>query len=113
MFVRVRSSGDRPVPALRLEDVAAIGSAVSFGPVAIGREYRRPFGQTPGRHGRALCLAKSSPRSQLAAGKNFMEYDLVFVSHDMLFWGARNIDGRSFDTEENRPTNLQIPLVRK
>jgi len=30
-----------------------------------------------------------------------------------LFWGARNIDGRGFDTEANRPTNLQIPLVRK
>ena len=31
----------------------------------------------------------------------------------MLFWGARNIDGRGFDKEENRPTNLQIPLVRQ
>jgi hypothetical protein len=30
-----------------------------------------------------------------------------------LFWGARNIDGRGFDTEQNRPTNLQIPLIRK
>jgi hypothetical protein len=49
----------------------------------------------------------------LAEGKNFMEFDLVYVSHDMLFWGARNIDGRGFDKEENRPTNLQIPLVRK
>jgi hypothetical protein len=49
----------------------------------------------------------------LAEGKNFMEYDLVYLSHDMLFWGARNIDGRGFDKEENRPTNLQIPLVRK
>jgi len=49
----------------------------------------------------------------LAQGKNFMEYDLVYLAHDMLFWGARNVDGRGFDTEENRPTNLQIPLVRK
>ena len=49
----------------------------------------------------------------LAAGKNFMECDLVFLTRDMLFWGARNIDGRGFDTEQNRPTNLQIPLVRK
>lgn len=49
----------------------------------------------------------------LAAGTNFMEYDLVYLTHDMLFWGARNIDGRGFDTEQNRPTNLQIPLVRK
>lgn len=49
----------------------------------------------------------------LTAGKNFMEYDLVYLSHDMLFWGARNVDGRGFDTEQNRPTNLQIPLVRR
>lgn len=49
----------------------------------------------------------------LAEGKNFMEFDLVYLNHDMLFWGARNIDGRGFDTEANRPTNLQIPLVRK
>jgi hypothetical protein len=49
----------------------------------------------------------------LVEGKNFMELDLVYLSHDMLFWGARNIDGRGFDKEENRPTNLQIPLARK
>jgi len=42
-----------------------------------------------------------------------MEYDLVYLSHDLLFWGARNVDGRGFDKEENRPTNLQIPLARK
>jgi len=48
----------------------------------------------------------------LVAGQNFKEYDLVYVAHDLLFWGARNVDGRGFDTEENRPTNLQIPLVR-
>jgi hypothetical protein len=49
----------------------------------------------------------------LVEGKNFMESDLVYLSHDMLFWGSRHIDGRGFDKEENRPTNLQIPLVRK
>jgi hypothetical protein len=49
----------------------------------------------------------------LQEGTNFMEYDLVYLRGDLLFWGARNIDGRGFDTEQNRPTNLQIPLVRK
>jgi hypothetical protein len=48
----------------------------------------------------------------LKEGTNFMEYDLVYLRGDLLFWGARNIDGRGFDTEENRPTNLQIPMVR-
>ena len=49
----------------------------------------------------------------LKEGTNFMEYDLVYHRGDLLFWGARNPDGRGFDTEQNRPTNLQIPLIRK
>jgi hypothetical protein len=49
----------------------------------------------------------------LIAGQNFKEYDLVHLAHGLLFWGARHVDGRGFDTEENRPTNLQVPLVRE
>jgi hypothetical protein len=49
----------------------------------------------------------------LAEGQTFAEYDLIHVYDNMLFWGARNVDGRGFDTEENRPTNLQIPLARQ
>jgi hypothetical protein len=64
-------------------------------------------------NGTQSVFGKSFVPFGLAEGKNFMEYDLVYLSHDMLFWGARNIDGRGFDKEENRPTNLQIPLVRK
>ena len=58
-------------------------------------------------------FGKSFAPFGLAEGKNFMEYDLVYLTREMLFWGARHIDGRGFDTEENRPTNLQIPLARK
>ena len=58
-------------------------------------------------------FGKSFAPFGLIEGQHFMEYDLVYVTHDMLFWGARHIDGRGFDTEENRPTNLQIPLVRQ
>ncbi|GAB3988798.1 hypothetical protein GCM10028807_12240 [Spirosoma daeguense] len=58
-------------------------------------------------------LCKSFAPFGLAEGQIFAEYDLVYVLNDMLFWGARNVDGRGFDTEENRPTNLQIPLMRK
>ena len=46
----------------------------------------------------------------LAEGQVFKEYDLVYVLNNMMFWGARHVDGRGFDTEENRPTNLQIPM---
>ena len=49
----------------------------------------------------------------LKEGDIFKEYDLVYVYQDMMFWGARHVDGRGFDSEENRPTNLQIPMVRK
>jgi len=49
----------------------------------------------------------------LAEGQIFAECDLVYLFDDMMFWGARNIDGRGFDKEENRPTNLQVPMVRK
>jgi hypothetical protein len=48
----------------------------------------------------------------LSPGENFKEYDLLYFAHGFVFWGARNVDGRGFDTEANRPTNLQIPLVR-
>ena len=55
---------------------------------------------------------KSFPPFGLAEGTDFKEYDLVHLAHTLLFWGARNVDGRGFDTEANRPTNLQIPLTR-
>lgn len=56
---------------------------------------------------------KSFPAFGLTEGKTYTEYDLIYVLNNMLFWGARNVDGRNFDKEENRPTNLQIPLVRQ
>lgn len=49
----------------------------------------------------------------LAEGQIFKEYDLIYNLGEMMFWGARNVDGRGFDTEENRPTNLQIPMIKK
>lgn len=58
-------------------------------------------------------LGKAFAPFGLAEGKDFMEYDLVYVAQDLLFWGARNVDGRGFDTEANRPTNLQVPMRRK
>jgi hypothetical protein len=58
-------------------------------------------------------LGKAFAPFGLAEGQIFSEYDLIYMFNDMMFWGARNIDGRGFDKEENRPTNLQIPLVRK
>lgn len=64
-------------------------------------------------NGTQSVLGKTFAPFGLDEGRNFMEYDLVYLAHGMLFWGARNVDGRGFDKEENRPTNLQIPLARK
>lgn len=49
----------------------------------------------------------------LTEGQIFKEYDLIYLHNDSMFLGARNVDGRGFDTEANRPTNLQIPMSRK
>jgi len=56
---------------------------------------------------------KTFPIFGLKAGELYKEYDLVYIYNNMLFNGSRNVDGRGFDTPENRPTNLQIPLARK
>ena len=64
-------------------------------------------------HGTQSVMGKAFAPFGLAEGQTFAEYDLIYVHDNMLFWGARNVDGRGFDTEENRPTNLQIPLVRQ
>ena len=58
-------------------------------------------------------LKKSFAPFGLGDGQVFSEYDLIYIHNDMMFWGARNVDGRGFDKEENRPTNLQIPLIKK
>jgi hypothetical protein len=64
-------------------------------------------------HRARSIIKKAFPPFGLAEGQIFAEYDLIYLHNDLLFWGARHVDGRGFDKEENRPTNLQIPLVRK
>ena len=63
-------------------------------------------------NGTQSVMGKAFAPFGLAEGQTFAEYDLIYVHDNMLFWGARNVDGRGFDSEENRPTNLQIPLIR-
>jgi hypothetical protein len=58
-------------------------------------------------------LSKSVPAFGLKAGEYFIEYDLIYIHNNLLFNGSRNVDGRPFDKPENRPTNLQVPLIRK
>jgi len=58
-------------------------------------------------------FAKTFAPFALKEGTNFMEYDLVYLRGDCCSGAPANIDRRGFETEQNRPTNLQIPLVRK
>ena len=56
---------------------------------------------------------KAFPPFGLADGQVFAEFDLIYSRGDMLFWAQGTSMDRGFDKEENRPTNLKIPLVRK
>jgi hypothetical protein len=56
---------------------------------------------------------KAFPLFSLVEGQIYVDYDLIYIYNDMLFNGSKNVDGRAFDKPENRPTNLQIPLVRQ
>ena len=64
-------------------------------------------------NGTQSILKKAFAPFGLGEGQIFSEYDLIYICNGMMFWGARNVDGRGFDKEENRPTNLQIPLIKK
>jgi len=57
--------------------------------------------------------AKAFPAFGLAEGQIYIDYDLIYILNDLLFMGSKHVDGRAFDKPENRPTNLQIPLIRK
>ncbi|MEM7801790.1 MAG: hypothetical protein AAF633_21530 [Chloroflexota bacterium] len=57
-------------------------------------------------------LGKSFPMFNIVAGQIVSDYDLIYFSHGMLFMGAKHVDGTPFDKLENRPHQLQIPLVR-
>jgi len=58
-------------------------------------------------------LGKAFAPFGLSVGQIYGEFDLIYILNDMMFWGAKHVDGRSFDKVENRPDNLQIPMVRK
>jgi hypothetical protein len=64
-------------------------------------------------NGTQSVMQKAFAPFGLSEGQVFAEYDLVYTLNDLLFWGARNVDGRGFDKPENRPSNLQIPLIRQ
>nr|WP_299344406.1 hypothetical protein [Allomuricauda sp.] len=57
-------------------------------------------------------LGKSFPMFNIAARQIVSDYDLIYFKNGLLFMGAKHVDGTPFDTPENRPNQLQIPLQR-
>jgi hypothetical protein len=74
-------------------------------------QFTKGFNKWEVNQGQSIFKKAFAPFS-LAEGEIFSECDLIYISRELMFWGARNVDGRGFDKEDNRPTNLQIPLVR-
>lgn len=58
-------------------------------------------------------LGKAFPMFHIIEGQIVSDYDLIYFKNGMLFMGAKHVDGTPFDKVENRPHQLQIPLVRK
>jgi hypothetical protein len=56
---------------------------------------------------------KEFPAFGLTQGRTYVDYDLIYVFRNLFFNGSKNVDGRAFDKPENRPTNLQVPLIRR
>ncbi|MEM1055800.1 MAG: hypothetical protein AAGI52_09745 [Bacteroidota bacterium] len=57
-------------------------------------------------------LGKPFPLFNMTAGQTVVDYDLLYMRDGMLFFGAKHVDGTPFDSPENRPHQLQVPLVR-
>lgn len=56
---------------------------------------------------------KVFPPFGLTDSRTYIDYDLIYIDQEMLFNGSKHVDGRPFNKPGNRPTNLQVPLVRR
>ncbi|MEM7416079.1 MAG: hypothetical protein AAF389_11320 [Gemmatimonadota bacterium] len=57
-------------------------------------------------------LGRAFPLFAIEEGQIVTDYDLLYLRDDMLFFGAKHVDGTPFDRPERRPHQLQVPLVR-
>ncbi|MEM7105259.1 MAG: hypothetical protein AAF502_19125 [Bacteroidota bacterium] len=58
-------------------------------------------------------LGKAFPMFHIVEKQIVSDFDLIYFKNGMLFMGAKHVDGTPFDKVENRPHQLQIPLIRK
>ena len=72
-----------------------------------------PTGMSPFENGvKKDILGKSFPMFHIVEGQIVSDYDLIYFKNGLLFMGAKHVDGTPFDKPENRPHQLQIPLVK-
>lgn len=57
-------------------------------------------------------LQQAFPMFNIIEGQIVSDYDLIYFKNGLLFMGAKHVDGTPFDKPENRPHQLQIPLVK-
>jgi acetyl esterase len=72
-------------------------------------------GHQHGLNAQRLAVAGDSVGGNMAAAVTLLSRERggPDIRLQVLFNGSKNVDGRAFDKLENRPTNLQIPLVRQ
>lgn len=57
-------------------------------------------------------LGQAFPMFHIEKDQIVSDYDLIYFKNGLLFMGAKHVDGTPFDKVENRPHQLQIPLMR-
>ncbi len=57
-------------------------------------------------------FGRAFPMFNIIEGQVVSDYDLIYFKNGLLFMGAKHVNGTPFDKLENRPHQLQIPLVR-
>lgn len=73
-----------------------------------------PEGMAPFEDGvKKDILQQSFPMFHIVEGQIVSDYDLIYFKNGLLFMGAKHVDGTPFDQPENRPHQLQIPLIRQ
>ena len=73
----------------------------------------RPDGVEPFAVGAQVdILGRAFPMFGIEAGQVVTDHDLIYFCNDLLFMGAKHVDGTPFDRPDRRPHQLQIPLRR-
>ena len=52
------------------------------------------------------------PVLNLKPGQIYTDHDIIHVIDNMAFFGAKPVDGSNFESEEKRPVQLQVPMIR-